>query len=222
MKLDLVNLAKEFLIEHLKGKTVDYEIIHPWRKDASSVIMHSLRVHSIVVKIAESEKEKLSQQERILLEVASILHDIGKVAVRVGHAEKSGEIVEQWLRDNDDISVELGDVDRLISVIKNHSNKEEKDDDLCSTILKDADILDEIGALSIFMASNRIDRQSPYFFNELLHRIEKYEVDFCHKQMELLHTELSKTLLREKLSFIEAFIVQLKSELSGTENFPVC
>lgn len=217
MDLNIVKVAKGFLKDYLRDKTVDYETVHPWRKDAKFIIMHSLRVHNIAVKILKEEKTKLSQEDILLVEVAAVLHDIGKTTSREGHAYQSGKIVRQWLLNNKEIAGKIGNTERLIKIIEGHSNKEEKDTDICLSILKDADILDEIGALSIFMATNRLNRHSPFFFHEMLDRLDHYELDYCHRHMELLQREYSKELLSQKIYFIEGFIKQLKLELEGTE-----
>lgn len=107
--------------------------------------------------------------------------------------------------------------ERLLNIIKNHSNKCTLEDDLCSSIIKDADILDETGILSIFMASNHIDRHSPYFFNELKQRVQIFELDYCDMLMSKLNTVCGKKILQDKINFIKKFIQQLGSELNGTE-----
>lgn len=107
----------------------------------------------------------------------------------------------------------------MLYLIEKHSSKEESIDDYSLKILKDADALDEIGAMSIFMASNWIDRSSPYFFNLLLHRLEREEINYCKKTLEILNTESAKQILLNKIKFISLFANQLKDELYGTEIF---
>jgi uncharacterized protein len=216
MRVEIINEAKKFLTEYLEGKTCDYESMHPWRKDSQFIIIHSLRVHSYATQIIENEFYEITQEDRLIIEMAAILHDIGKLEVNKGHAKCSTEIVDRWLKSNVHIASKVENVEKLLRVIETHSDKDTKDDDMCSCILKDADTLDEIGALSIFMASNQVDRHSPFFFNELLERLENFEINFCNRKMLKLKTTYGKKLLQDKKAFIEMFNSQLALELKGT------
>lgn len=218
MDLNMIEEAKKFLATYLEGKICDYEITHPWRKDSKFIILHSLRVHSYATKIIENEFCSISDDDRNIIEIAAILHDIGKIESSEEHAKCSGGIVRQWLYNNVNIAKTIKDTDKLIKVIETHSDKESKEEDLCSKIIKDADILDEIGALSIFMAANRVDKHSPFFFNDLLERLSTFEMEFCERKMHQLNTTYGKKLLKDKMDFIEKFSEQLSSELDGTHD----
>jgi len=218
MESHYIDKAKEFLILYLEGKVCEYEVTHPWRRDSNFIVLHSLRVYNYAMKISKAMEDELTEEEFFIIQLAAILHDIGKADVLTDHAKRSAEIVHQWLSNNVDIKGNIKNVDRLLSIIQEHSNKDGEENDICAAILKDADTLDEIGALSIFMASSWIDRQSPFFFNDLLHRIETYEFNYCDKQMKRLNTFYGKKLLQDKVGFIKAFNNQLSSEIEGTED----
>lgn len=218
MEIDIIEEAKQFLKQYLGERNCSYETIHPWRKDTRYVILHSMRVYSYVLEIIESERDNLKEDEILLIKLAAVLHDIGKSEGKKGHAAKSVEVVKEWLKNNPLLGNEIKDLDRLYKVIANHSNKGVFDEDLCSSILKDADILDEIGILSIFMTSNWLDRQSPFFFNELVNRVEGFEIGYAEEQMTKLYTQHSKKILKEKIGFIKGFIKQLRSEIKETED----
>lgn len=217
MNLNFIEEAKNFLISYLEEKTCEYETKHPWRKDSKFIILHSLRVHSYVLKIIDNEFKDISHSDKLIIELAAILHDIGKVEVCNEHAEASAKIVCNWLNSNSKIISGIDDWRKLIRIIETHSDKDCKENDICSAILKDADTLDEIGVLSIFMASNQVDRQSPFFFNELLERLDTFEIDFCKRKIEKLNTDYAKKILREKMEFIKNFNLQLAVEIKGTE-----
>lgn len=219
MKVDVLEQSKQLLETYLREENFKYKgvSVHPWRVGGEHVFLHSLRVYSLAMKIVEGEKGKLSDDDVLMLQVAVILHDIGKFRSKEQHANRSAEIVRGWFAENPSIASTIEEPERLIRIIRNHSNKGIQDEDICSRILKDADILDEIGILSIFMASNQVDRNSPYFFNQLNKRLQGYEIDYCYKEMNKLYTETAKEILREKIIFIKGFIKQLDFELSGTE-----
>jgi uncharacterized protein len=216
MRAEIIHEAKNFLTEYLEGKTCNYEIIHPWRKDSEFILLHSLRVHSYALKIIENEFYEIAEEDKLIIEIAAILHDIGKVEAKKDHAKRSSEIVSGWLNSNIYIDSKVINVKKLLGIIETHSDKDAKDEDICSCILKDADTLDEIGALSIFMSANQVDRNSPFFFNELLERLESFEINFCNRKMLKLKTNYGKKLLNDKRAFIERFNSQLDLEIEGT------
>lgn len=217
MNEEVLNEGKRFLISYLKDKTIDYEVYHPWRKNWEFIVLHSLRVEGYVSKLMSSEEHNLSQDEVLITRLAAILHDIGRIHRREQHALLGRDIVYNWLKENQEINEIIKDSDRLLYLIEKHSDKEDNDQDYCLKILRDADVLDEIGILSIFMTSNRIDRNNPYFFNLLSDRLENIEINYCEKALKLLNTESARLMLEEKRKFITSFIDQLKDELYGTE-----
>lgn len=219
MEEHVLNLGKEFLVSYLKDKNIEYENIHPWRNKWEFVVLHCLRVEGYVVKLLSRENHNLSEEEIILIRLAAILHDVGRVHMREGHAFLGRNIVEQWLKENSYVSQVIGDTKRLLKLIESHSNKEQIEEDYCLKVLKDADILDEIGAMSIFMASNWIDKGDPYFFQLLYNRLDTFEMNFCEECFKLLNTKAGKEILEEKKNFIAQFNSGLKEELYGTEVF---
>lgn len=96
-------------------------------------------------------KNTLNQGKKFFV---SYLHDIGRIYKREGHAMLGRDIVYNLLRENNEISKSIRESNRLLYLIEKHSNKEDNEEDYCLKVLRDADVLDEIGAMSIFMASN--------------------------------------------------------------------
>lgn len=217
MNEKILDEGKKFLVSYLKGKTIDYETYHPWRKNWEFIVLHSLRVEGYVRKILSSEKQNLSQNEVLVTRLAAILHDIGRIHRREEHALLGRDIISDWLQNNQDIPMSIKESNKLLYLIEKHSDKEDGDEDYCLKVLRDADVLDEIGAMSIFMTSNWIDRKNPYYFNLLADRIENFEIRFCDNGFKLLNTESAKSILHEKRKFITLFNDQLKDELYGTE-----
>lgn len=210
---NILNDARAYLVDSLKGKRNDFETRHPWRKDWEFGVLHSLRVESYALKILARENHPLSEHEIILLRLAAILHDIARLDERENHAESGAEIVAKWLHDNSGYDLRSGDVERVLEMIADHSNKAMRELDYGKAVLKDADTLDEIGAMSIFMTSNWLEPQSPFFFYELRQRLTDYELPFCDKKLSILNTDGAKEILREKKVFVENFIAQLTDEL---------
>jgi uncharacterized protein len=198
MNENILDEGKKFLISYLKDKDIDYEINHPWRKSWEFIVLHSLRVDGYVKKILEYESHDLSNDEVLITRLAAILHDIGRIHKKEGHALLGRDIIDGWMRENQTISKSIKESNRLLYLIERHSNKEEDEVDYCLKILRDADVMDEIGVMSIFMASNWIDRSNPYFFKLLSDRVENFEINFCENGFKLLNTESAKLILNEK------------------------
>ena len=211
--------AKKFLVTYLKDKHIDYEGNHPWRNSWEFIVLHSLRVDGYVQKILDCESHNLSYDEVLLTRLAAILHDIGRIYKREGHALLGRDIILNWIGGNIPLARSIGDTNKLLYLIERHSNKEDDEVDYCLQVLRDADVLDEIGVMSIFMASNWIERSNPYYFELLLDRVENLEIDFCDNGFKLLKTESAKLILSEKRKFLTLFTDQLKDELCGTGIF---
>lgn len=219
MNENTLEQGKKFLISYIKDKNIEYETMHPWRNCWEFILLHSLRVEGLVRKILVGEGVALSEEEVLTVRLAAILHDIGRIHTRENHALLGKNIIQNWLKENEKILKSIKDPDRLLYLIEKHSDKEEVTSDYCLKVLRDADILDEIGVMSVFMASNWIDRSNPYFFHSLLDRLDKVEIDYCDSEIKLLNTETAKGILKEKKSFIELVNKKLKDELYGTESF---
>jgi HD superfamily phosphodiesterase len=212
---EILNEARNYLVEFLRGKQLQIETQHPWRKAWEFVVLHSLRVEGYVVQILEREPTHLSDTEFVLLRLAAIVHDIGRLEITENHAKLGAEIIEQWLTSNHPSQLTDKQKKKVVDLIAAHSEKGLFEKDLSTAVLKDADTLDEIGVMSIFMTSNWIDHQSPYFFHELLKRLQEFEIPFCEEKMALLNTAGAREILAEKQAFIETFIVQLEVEIGS-------
>lgn len=212
----LIQRAEAFLLQYLEGRMCHYEVTHPWRRDSKYVVLHSLRVHRLAQKIIACNLGQYTNDDRLMIELAALLHDIGKIHHREGHGEKSAEIVKTWLESQPDLFEQVPSVDLLLDMIATHSNKGQEEIHPLKAVLKDADALDEVGTMSIFMAANRIDHYSPWFFNQLLERIEKTEIPFCEVLLKNLHTKGGREILKKDIGFIKMFVEKLEGEIDGT------
>ena len=214
MSPNILDEARSFLLQSFDGKQRATETKHPWRKDWQFAVLHSLRVEAYAVKILNREHHSLSGHEIILLRLAAILHDLARMGEDVrNHAKLGAEMAEPWLRSQPGLTD--GDIERVLEMIADHSNKQVKEQDFCKAVLKDADVLDEIGVMSIFMAVNWLDHSSPFFFYDLRQRLIEQEIPFCDKQLSLLNTDGARGILNQKKAFIENFITQLTDEVQA-------
>lgn len=213
MSNDILYEAREYLVAFLRGKANKLETRHPWRREWQHIVLHSLRVESYVVRLLEEEPHSLTESERRSLRLAAILHDIGRLEKTENHATTGAEIVGMWFRADPLRRLPLVEVQRVVELIADHSNKDRNDSDFSKAVLKDADILDEVGAMSIFMAGNWLDMGSPFFFYDLRQRLLEVEIPFCYQQLSRLRTAAAKKLLNGKKAFVENFIAQMGDEL---------
>ena len=213
MTADLLDSARDYLVLASRGKLNHLETVHPWRKDWEFAVLHSLRVEQYVLKILARDQNHLTENDIRLLRLAAILHDVARLDQRDKHALIGATIARDWLQTHADGCLAAGEIDRVVDMIATHSDKAVQETDYGRAVLKDADTLDEIGVMSVFMASNWLEARSPYFFNDLLERLVKHEIPFCDKKMAILNTEGARAILREKREFIQRVIEQLTDEL---------
>ena len=148
---------REFLVSYLRGKSTSEKRGYPWKDSWQYIVSHSLRVESYAKELIELEGG-LSESEALMIRAAALMHDIGSLDDRRRHAKTGAGIVENFCRNKSHITARLN-VKTLLSLILTHQKKDGKEKKLPYAILKDSDILDELGARSIFMISHQADRE---------------------------------------------------------------
>ena len=207
--------ARLFLVNSLRGKSNEIESRHPWRRGWEFAVLHSLRVEAYTTRILALDRSSLSEQETTLVRLAAILHDINRLERREEHASLGAETAKSWLMESSRYRLSDRDVERVVEMIADHSNKSNPEPDYGKAVLKDADTLDEIGMMSIFMATNWVDMQSPFFFHNLRQRLVEVEIPYCEKKLEILNTGGAKQILQQRKAFLENFIDQITDELQA-------
>lgn len=213
MPPDILEDARLYVFESLKGRKNISESKHPWRVGWEFAVLHSLRVESYVTKILARESHPLPERERILLRLAAILHDICRLERREDHAQRGAEVAGKWLQGYAGQPLEAAEIDRVVEWIADHSNKGVREQEFHKAVLKDADTLDEIGLMSVFMAANWVETRSPFFFYDLHQRLIDVELPFCDQKLAILNTRGAREILQEKKAFIESCIAQIADEV---------
>lgn len=213
MATQILEEARLFLLNYLRGRQSELESRHPWRIGWEFAVLHSLRVESYATKILAREDPSFSEEEETLLHLAAILHDIGRLEKREVHAKMGAEIAKRWLTESANHLVPANNVERVVEMIADHSDKTSPEPDYSKAVLKDADTLDEIGMMSVFMAANWVDTQSPFFFHDLRQRLIEVEVPYCERKLGVLNTKGAREILQERKAFLENFIAQINDEL---------
>lgn len=215
MPTHILDEARLFLVNSLRGKRNEIESRHPWRRGWEFAVLHSLRVESYATRILALDHHSLSENEITLLRLAAILHDIGRLEKREDHARLGAETAIRWLMEFSSSLLSHHEVERVGAMIADHSDKANPEPDYSKAVLKDADTLDEIGMMSIFMAANWVEPQSPFFFHDLRQRLVDVEVPYCERKLGILNTEGAREILLEKKAFLENFIAQITDELQA-------
>lgn len=207
--------AVKKLIEYFKNNVGSSKNEHCNSENWKFCIRHSLRVEKYAERI-RSSFDAFSASDIFTLQAAAVFHDIGKVVQDEAHGRIGAEIVRNIFDETKYISSCGIDKDRLIHIIANHSDKEnENDRDLVSVILKDADVLDQVGAMSILMHGSKYDYKSYEYYNEVMEDLISKELPYCEKEYLRLKTSPAKKIMNDKMKLIKSFIKQLSEEMSG-------
>jgi uncharacterized protein len=183
------------LIENLVRKLYPEDMVHG--------LDHVLRVRDIALKIAEAIPEPV---DREVLEVAALLHDIGRVSRDKDHAKRSAEIAY--------IILKLGcfpedKVGKVVEAIQSHSFSEGvKPMSIEAKILSDADKLDALGVIGIarvfaFSGSRgrSLKESIQHFYDKIL------------QLPNLLFTDIAKSIAIKRIDVVKKFLEDLEKEI---------
>lgn len=182
---------------------------HPFRNR----FHHCVRVAILAAEIAEREGTDVD-----VAAVSGLFHDCGKAAGR-DHALVSAEICRQYLLEN---QVQLQNLDRIVDCVRHHSfaipfDQSGYPDDLA--VLRDADLLDEVGAMGITWTVLSAGSSEPKSYVEVLDKLKSFH-EPGGKETMLAHmrTPTGRSLMLERLSREQRFIEELTDELRIAES----
>ncbi|WP_240837311.1 HD domain-containing protein [Acidaminobacter sp. JC074] len=168
----------------------------------SQLIDHCNRVEKLVIEIGEAEQ--IDNLE--VVQLAAILHDVGKFEGRDDHAKRGADMVQS------DFSDELEEdiLTQVIELIREHSNKSGHTH--AQMVLDDADLLDETGAMGILMHACNVEKMDHQYYEKVINRLNREE-SYHDKLYKKLRTRTGKKLLGDKIDLLKSFNYQLKKEL---------
>ncbi|MCG8513417.1 MAG: HD domain-containing protein [Halanaerobiales bacterium] len=165
---------------------------------------HTLRVKKWAERIQKIEGGNLE-----IIKIACIFHDVGWDE-KVSHNIISKRIARDYLNK---INYDNSKTKRVLEAIEHHCLRDvEKSLAMENYIVMDADLLDEVGAISIIwdaMASAYEDQPS---YLKAYHRIKRFTLEIKEKQQQL-KTATGKRYYQKKIEFIDGFIRELGHEL---------
>ncbi|MBA7631382.1 putative protein YedJ [subsurface metagenome] len=204
-------MGKKKLVEFMYEKEI-VTIIRKYayeksEKDDIHGFSHVERVFNLCLRLGKKLGANL-----LILKVAALLHDIGrinknKVYSNKNHAEMSAEMASEFLKSNDfRLSYEV--YDNIIHSIKAHSfSNNISPKTLEAKILSDADKLDALGAIGLyrtigFTVKNQggIDQVIKHLENKIM------------KLKDLLFLDISRKIAKERQHIILDFYNKIKKE----------
>ncbi|HOB34197.1 MAG: HD domain-containing protein [Firmicutes bacterium] len=181
------------------------------RRTAGFRWRHTLRVLAAAREIGKAEGANLD-----IVEMAALLHDVAKLDQRcdqVHHAVLGSEIARDFLHQLG-LSPEM--VDRIAEAVRYHSFDTHCDGLALETlVLKDADRLDEVGALGVIAAAVRAGRQDMDYRHCLAYGLE----DLQNLKAVPFYTASGRKIFAQRLRFMASFWEQARAELAGEKIF---
>jgi uncharacterized protein len=193
MRPERLQRLEELVREYLETKE---------RQSPAHRFDHAKRVMIRALRLAE-----IYGGDKELLAAAAILHDIEELYdAKDGHAERSAERAEEFLRE---AGFNQPEIERIKELIKSHSSEDDFDvQSIEAKILFDADKLDGIGAIGIarvFMYAGKLGMS-------VREAVEWYRGKI-EKARKRLYTEEARKIAEENLEFVEWFLKELEGEL---------
>lgn len=195
---------------------IDYDCLLKFAKENIDLInrpmKHKFRdryTHTLRVLKWGERIQKIEGGDLEVVKAACILHDIGWDDF-INHAVISRNISEKYLTDiNYD---EIRKV-KVLEAIENHNNRYMQGGlNLESFIIMDADILDEVGAISIIWDAMAAACESDASYKKAYNRIVEYS-DKIKERKILLKTAAGNKFYENRLKLIDSFIKELEFEL---------
>lgn len=179
------------------------------RRTASFRWRHTLRVLAAAREIGRAEGANLE-----IVEMAALLHDIAKLDPRsdeTHHAILGSELAREFL---EDLPMAPEEVERIVEAIRFHSYDTHQEDlGLETLVLKDADRLDEVGALGIMMTgiyAGRVGMDYRGCYRQGIRELRDLEV-------LPFYTATGREIFARRILVMKRFWHQAQQELQGEE-----
>lgn len=177
------------------------------RRTASFRWRHTLRVLALAREIGLDQGADME-----IIELAALLHDVAKLDQRsdeIHHAVLGSKIADEFLHK---LQISPEKIRGVVEAIRFHSYGIYQDHlNLETLVLKDADRLDEVGALGIIMTGTYAGRMGMDYrgcFRQGLKDLENLEgLTF--------YTKTGKELFAQRIKIMKEFWRQAEAELSG-------
>ena len=187
----------------------DGSIAHGW--------LHTERVRENIRILAAAEGV-----DPLLAEMAALLHDVGRTlpGPESEHGTRSADLARPLLAD---LPLTMEECSAVLYAVGWHNSK--RDDTPLLRVLRDADMLDGLGAIGIMRAFMSKGHLSPYdndapFDHNRARQPPVYASDQIWLQLKFygwLNTDAARQMAEERAAFMQDFITQMRCELSGVD-----
>jgi len=159
----------------------------------------------------------LSDIEQEELKIAALFHDTGHIATEKGHEEKSAEIAQQFLSDNNYPEKQIKEVQRIILATR----LEHEPTDLLENIIKDADLL-HLGKKQLFKKAQLLRREWEEILDRHYSELEWWELNEKFFENFSFRTEYARehytNRFNKNLEKIKKRIEEEKNNMQNGEN----
>jgi uncharacterized protein len=160
--------------------------------------------------------------DSVLAEMAALLHDMGRTVPgpENEHGARSAEMAAPVLASS---SLTAGEADEVLHAIRWHNSG--KTDTQLLRILRDADMLDGLGAMGIVRALMSKSHLLPYDPGApFAEGTDRWPARYCSDQIEgqmdwfnRLSTTTARNMAQDRVAFMEQFMAQARSEIGATD-----
>lgn len=165
---------------------------------------HIMRVYRWAIKLQAKEGGDLE-----IIALAALMHDIGWEENRP-HAEVSAEIAVEYLVEQGYDEAKIG---RIGDIIIRHNDKDTEEDlSLECRIVMDADLLDEVGAMSILWDCMATAGEDAASYKKAYYRIKNY-YRINQPKIRRCKTTAGRIEYTKRMKCIEEFLSELEREL---------
>lgn len=190
------------VIEYVKKMTTENG--RPPKYPFRSRFEHTMRVYRWAIKL----QSKLGGDLDVIA-LAALLHDIGWDEDRP-HSEVGAELAVEYL---DSIGVDPGIIKRVGEIIMIHEDKDtEAELSLECKIVMDADLLDEVGAVSVLWDAMATCGEDDPTYKKAYYRIKNY-YRINKPKIRRCKTDTARTEYTKRMQMLEGYIYQLEKEL---------
>jgi uncharacterized protein len=174
---------------------------------------HTDRVRRNILPLARAEGV-----DPTLAELAALLHDVGRTqpGPENEHGARSAAMAAPLLAD---LALTAAERDAVLHAVRWHNSA--RDDTLLLCVLRDADMLDALGAIGIMRAFMSKSHLPPYdpdapFDRDNARRPPIYTSDqfwLQRKFYDWLNTDAARQMAADRLAFMNTFVKQVRQEL---------
>lgn len=182
-------------------------------------------LHTDRVRCNIRELARVEGVDPFLAELTALLHDVGRTlpGPESEHGHRSAELAAPLLAQ---IPLTDEDQEAVLHAVRWHNSKRDDSPLLC--ILRDADMLDGLGAIGImraFMSQGQLPAYKPGcpFDKESVRWPTTTACDQVLGQLkfyEWLNTDTARAMAEQRYSFMLAFVSQLQRELESEDQNP--